>query len=133
MDMMQQYEGAPPYPAGPVVEKTWKPLVGGILIILGALAGVIAGIWLAAIGGALDAMMPIEFPGVTDALTDIITICGVIWLIFGIIGLLGGIFAIKRTHYGLAILGGIFALLAGFFILGLIGLILVAISKNEFS
>lgn len=131
--MMQQYEGAPPYPAGPVVEKTWKPIVGGIFIILGALAGIIGGIWLAAVGGALDAMMPVAVPGVTDVFADIVTICGVIWLIFGIIALLGGIFAIKRTHYGLAILGGIFALLAGFIILGLIGLILVAISKSEFT
>ncbi|MCJ2556643.1 MAG: hypothetical protein LN415_05980 [Candidatus Thermoplasmatota archaeon] len=80
----------------------------------------------------MESMMPVTVPG-ADALAGIIMICGIIFLIFGLIGLLGGIFAIKRTHFGLAILGGIFSLLAGFIIFGLIGLILVAISKKEFS
>lgn len=132
MDMMQQAAGPPPYPAGPYVEKTVKPVIGGILIIIGALAGVISGIWVAAVGGTLESLIPIGVPGVTDTLAGILVICGVIWLIFGIIGLLGGIFALMRKHFGLAIVGGIFALLAGYFIFGLIGLILVAISRSEF-
>lgn len=127
MDMTQQAAGPPPYPMGPVVEKTAKPVAGGILIIIGALAGIFSGLWIAFLGGAIETMVPIA------GLGELLIICGVIWLIFGIIGLLGGIFAIKRTHFGLAIVGGIFSLLAGFIIFGLIGLILVAISKNEFT
>jgi hypothetical protein len=128
MDMMQQYEGAPPYPAGPAVEKTWKPVVGGVLIVIGALVGIVSGailMW----GGA----MFLSIPMVGDAMGGILATCGIILLIFGIIGLLGGIFAMMRRLWGLAILGGIFALISGYFILGLIGLILVAISKKEFS
>ncbi len=132
MDMMQEAAGPPPYPMGPVVEHTAKPVIGGILIIIGALVGIVFGIWIAAIGGTLETLMPVTVPG-ADALAGIIMICGIVFLVFGIIGLLGGIFAIKRTHFGLAILGGIFSLLAGFIIFGLIGLILVAISKKEFS
>ena len=131
--MMQEAAGPPPYPMGPVVEHTAKPVIGGILILIGALVGIIYGIWLVAVGGTFEAMMPVAVPGVTDVMAGIIMICGVLLLIFGLIGLLGGIFAIKRTHFGLAILGGIFSLLVGFIIFGLIGLILVAISKDEFS
>jgi len=128
MDMMQQYEGVPPYPAGPVMEKTAKPVVGGILIIIGALAGIISGailIW----GGA----MFLEIPVVGGDVAGILATCGIVWLVFGLIGLLGGIFAMMRKHFGLAIVGGVFSLLSGYIIFGLIGLILVAISKNEFS
>ena len=101
--------------------------------MIGALVGIIYGIWLVAVGGTFESLMPVTVPGVTDVMAGIIMICGVLLLIFGLIGLLGGIFAIKRTHFGLAILGGIFSLLVGFIIFGLIGLILVAISKDEFS
>lgn len=126
--MMQEAAGPPPYPMGPVVEKTAKPVVGGILILIGALAGIIMGaslIW----GGA----MILDIPVVGGEIAGILAICGIIWLVFGIIGLLGGIFAMQRKHFGLAIVGGIFSMLAGFFIFGLIGLILVAISKDEFT
>ncbi len=126
--MMQEAAGPPPYPMGPVVEHTAKPVVGGILILIGALVGIISGailIW----GGA----MFLEIPVVGGEMAGILATCGIVWLIFGIIGLLGGIFAIQRKHFGLAIVGGIFSLLSGYFIFGLIGLILVAISKNEFT
>ena len=128
MDMMQQYEGAPPYAAGPMVERTWKPVVGGVLILIGALVGIISGailMW----GGA----MFLSIPMVGDAMAGILATCGIILVILGLIGLLGGIFAVMRRYWGLAILGGIFSMLTGYFILGLIGLILVAISKREFS
>ncbi|MFQ6106300.1 MAG: hypothetical protein ACE5QF_01745 [Thermoplasmata archaeon] len=128
MDMMQETAGPPPYPAGPVVEKTAKPVIGGILIIIGALAGIIGGammIW----AGSL--FLPI--PTVGFDLGGIFAICGIIWILLSLIGILGGVFAMQRKHFGLAIVGGIFSLLFGFFIFGLIGLILVAISKNEFT
>ena len=132
MDMMQEAAGPPPYPMGPAVEHTAKPIIGGILIMLSALVGIVYGIWMAAVSGAIESMMPVTVPGM-DAFTSIVMICGIILLVFGIIALLGGIFAIKRTHFGLAILGGIFSLLSPGIIFGLIGLIVVAISKKEFS
>jgi len=129
MVMMQEAAGPPPYPMGPVVvEKTAKPIVGGILILIGALVGIAMGaslIW----GGA----MIVDISVYSGGLAEILAICGIIWLVLGIIGLLGGIFAMQRKHFGLAIVGGIFSMLAGLFIFGLIGLILVAISKDEFT
>lgn len=125
--------GAPPpppmaYPPGPPpVEKTAKPVVGGILIIIGSISAIAIGAMF--IGGI--SLLPFGLPGVTEA-AGICGIIGAIFLIPGIIAFIGGIFAAQRKRYGFAITGGILAMLFGGFIFGLIGLILVAISKNEF-
>ena len=126
--MMQEAAGPPPYPMGPVVEHTAKPVVGGILILIGALAGIIGGAWMIWAGSMF---LPLGDIGVD--VSGIFATCGIIWIVLSLVGLLGGIFAMQRKHFGLAILGGIFSLLFGFFIFGLIGLILVAISKSEFT
>jgi len=56
-------------------------------------------------------------------------LCGAVLLVLGIIAILGGIFAIQRKNFALALIGGIFVVPS---ILGLIGLILIAVSKDEF-
>jgi hypothetical protein len=125
--------GPPPpygYPPGPpVVEKTAMPVVGGVLLIIGAIAGIAQGA-LFIVGSAV--IMPIDIAGVSELLA----ICGVIFLVTNLIGLIGGIFAAQRKTFGIAIVGSIMVLIfGGFFIgniFGLIGLILVAISRKEF-
>jgi len=114
----------------PAKKKTALPLVGGILILVGGLLALLAGIGLVAGVGAFDSVMLVDVEGV-GMLEDILTACGVIFLILGLIGILGGVFALMRKHFGLAILGGVFAL-AGWFLPALIGLILVGMSKDEF-
>jgi hypothetical protein len=75
---------------------------------------------------------------VLKMLEGVLVACGVIWFIVGLIALIGGVFAIRRRRWGIAVVGGVFGLLTlgpwliGS-ILGLIGLILVVISKDEFS
>jgi hypothetical protein len=58
--------------------------------------------------------------------------CAAIPLIFGIIGLLGGIFAIQRKHWGLALVGAILVLISPGIIFGILGLIFVIMGKDEF-
>jgi hypothetical protein len=62
--------------------------------------------------------------------------CGIVDLIFGVLAVIGSIFALKRTHFGLAVVGGVFAFLGfGFVVgtlIGLIGLILVVVARREF-
>ena len=118
----------PPYgypPGPPVVEKTALPVVGGVLIIIGALVGIATGAMLI-VGSA--ALMPVDILG----MSEILAICGIVEVVICIIALIGGIFAVQRKAFGFAIVGGILALLFGWFIFGLIGLILVAISRKEF-
>jgi hypothetical protein len=102
------------------------PVIGGILIIIAGLIEIGSGGLLIA-GGAATSSIPI----VGGDIGGILAVCGAIWLILGIIALLGGIFAIQRKSFGIAVLGGILGL-AGYFIPALIGLILVAVSKDEF-
>ena len=118
-DYRAQAQGAPPKKKGVL------PVVGGVLIIIAALAEF-------AVGGL--AISSGEFIGGIDLGTgvgDIMTICGVVFIVLGIIAVLGGVFAVMRKHFGLAILGGILGL-GGFFIFALIGIILVAVGRDDF-
>ena len=112
--------------APPAKKHTVMPLIGGIMIIIGALIELAAGAWMV-IGGASVSFVPL----VGDMASGILVACGAIMAIVGLVALLGGIFAIQRKHFGIAVVGGIFAL-PGWFIPALIGLILVAVSKDEF-
>ncbi len=114
----------------PAKKKTVMPLIGGVLILLGGVLSLVAGLGLVASVGALDSLMLIDVEGV-NMFEDLLTACGIIFIILGLIGILGGVFAMMRKHFGLAVLGGVFAL-AGWFIPALIGLILIGVSKDEF-
>ncbi len=110
---------------GPPKKKGILPVVGGVLVI-------IAGLVELASGGIL--ISGGEFLGGFDLGTgvhNILTVCGVIWIVLGIVALLGGIFAIQRKHFGLAILGAILGL-GGYFIFALIGIILIAVGREDF-
>ncbi len=121
---------APAEGPAPPKKKTVMPVIGGVLIMVGGLIALMWGLALIGTMDTLDSMVPVDVEGM-DMLEDLVNTCGAILVICGLIGVLGGIMGILRKSFGLAIVGGIFAL-PGFFILGLIGLILVAISKEEF-
>ena len=116
---------------GPVApKKTVMPVIGGVLILVGGLLTLVAGLALVGTVDALNDLVPVDVEGM-DTFNDIVTTCGGILVVFGLIGLLGGVMGMLRKSYGLAIVGGIFAM-PGWFVPALIGLILVAISKKEF-
>ena len=56
----------------------------------------------------------------------------IVSLIASILAIIGGIYAIKRKHWWIALVGAAFSLLCFPMIFGLTAIILVAISKNEF-
>jgi len=103
-----------------IEEKTWKPTTAGILSI---------------IAGALQVIMGIVIAGVCS----IGWFFGIGWLsaigaplvILGIIAIVGGIYALKRKIWGLALAGSICALF-GFTILGILAIIFVIMGKGEF-
>jgi len=121
------YQVPPPPPPmyGPAVggakkeEGKWG-LVAGILLILAAIIVIGIGIWWAALGTLFLFVGPVGALG---------TICFSIPLICGIIGLLGGIFAIKRTHWAIALVGSILCIWS---IFGLLALIFLIVGKDEF-
>ena len=94
------------------------PVIGGVLVLIVGIFYLIAGGVIAAGSSFL-----MGFGGGFGVA------CGAIILVLGIVALLGGIFAIQRKNFALALIGGIFTVPS---ILGLVGLILIAVSKDEF-
>lgn len=111
------------------------PAAGGALTLVAGILGLIQGIYLFIIILILDSYSYgfYDYFGWGGAF---LLVCGVLALVFSIIAIVGGIFALQRRGWAIAVTGGILGMLAvGFFIgfiLGLIGLILIAISRAEF-
>ena len=104
------------------MEKTWKPTVAGVLAIIAGALQVIFGM-VFAIGVGVGAGM-IGMGWLSAIFIPLI--------IFGIIAIVGGIYALKRNIWGLALAGSICALIGPWFILGLLAIIFVALGKGEF-
>ena len=104
------------------MEKTWKPTAGGILCIVAGAIQVILGIVIAAVGGIAGAQL--LGMGWLAAI-------GVPLIILGIIAIVGGVYALKRRIWGLALAGSICALVGPWF-LGIPAIIFIILGKNEF-
>lgn len=109
--------------AGPQMQgkQSAMPVAGGVLILLASLGYLVGGGLIAA--GSTLALVP------SLGATALGVGCGVILVVLGLIAFLGGIYALGRKNFKFAIVGGILVIPS---ILGLIGLILVAVSKDEF-
>ncbi len=127
------------------MEKTWKPTTAGILTILRGSTYIAFGIGAIALGvldwstswigkwagiyrlEGLDIKLIVNAVlGVSPALFLVISIVA---LTFGIIALVGGISAIKRRRWGLALAGSILSLPG---VLAILAIIFVSIGKEEF-
>ncbi len=122
-------------------EKSKKPMIAGILMITAfILALVTAGnmFFLDTSALNLEEGMGGQVDQIDQSLIEnIINICGALILIFGVFLLVGGIFAIKRIHWGFTLAASIIGIFSIGFqfvgsILSVIALILVFISKDEF-
>jgi len=94
---------------------TWKPIVAGILGIIAGIIGILVG---------LDM--------VTFPLWEEDVAIGVLFFVFGVIATIGGLCALRRRAWGLALTGAIFALWPGFLILGILAIVWTAMSRQEF-
>ena len=119
------------------MEKTWKPTVAGVLNIVAGSVGLVAviGLIIAIIitGGSY-------LPG-TDEIPKFVPYLligiAVPLAIFSVLSLLGGIYAVQRKVWWLALTGSITAIFASIPLLGglpvgITATILTALSKNEF-
>lgn len=115
-----------------------KPLIAGILLIIAGLLGILT--WSAALAlesSMIESVLPPDVPITVEQLQSFLTICGIIGCIVSVFTLTGGIVAVKRKAWGLAIVGSILGLftigpaLLGS-ILSLIGLIFLVMSRKDF-
>ena len=119
--------------AGKVVAKaggTWMPLVAGILDLVAGVFALLIGIALAAGLGMLGALI-----GGLGGISGVGAIMGTIavpMIVFAIIAIVGGVFAIRRRIWGLALAGSICALFSPAWILGIAAIVLTALGKKHF-
>jgi len=128
--------GMSPPMAGPPPAKpqTVIPMVAAILMIVAAIDGMT--FW-AVIAFSSAAILGLFGPFAAGFQT-LFYICGAIAIIFGIIEILGGVMALRRRMWSLALVGSILGLFffgwLGFeaSLLSLVALILLVISRKEF-
>jgi len=109
------------------MNKTWKPVVAGILDIIAGGAGLILGFGLL-IGGAIVGFVT-QMPMWLNTLIPVISIP---LIILGLVDIAGGICALMRKVWGLALAGSITTLVTSP-VIGIIALVLTALSKKEFT
>ena len=103
------------------MEKTWKPTTAGVLAIIAGSLQVICGLVIAAVGGIGWFFGILWFSAIGAPL-----------IVFGIIAIVGGIYALRRRIWVLALVGSICALVGPWFILGVLAIIFVSLGKGEF-
>lgn len=117
------------------MENTWMPKVAGILDIVAGAFGVITsfslGLWLALFPYFISSE-PSEFHDFPVQFVAIFMIpCAVFIFAAGVLAIVGGICAIKKKRWGLALAGSIAAFF-GSSPLGVAAIIFTALSKKEF-
>jgi hypothetical protein len=127
------------------VKTTPMPIIAGVLAIISGVCGlfVVLGLVIATavVGGALTfirdipGMVPWVIPGVIES---ILLSVAIPLALVSILALIGGIYALLRRMWGLALAGSIAAILAsipllGGLPLGIAATILVALSRDEFA
>jgi len=104
------------------MKQTWKPTTAGILSIISGALTVLTGLLLAVAGTALGGIF---------GMSGLFGAVGVIPVILGIVSIVGGIYALRRKSWGLALAGSICALSVWF--LGIPAIVFVVIGKDEFN
>jgi hypothetical protein len=122
----------------PQQNPSMMPVLAGILLILTGLLGLLT--WVSAISvdtSMIQGILPSNSPITAEQLQSFLLVCGIIGSILSIIALAGGIVALRRKGWGLAMIGSVLGLftIGPYFlasILALIGLIILVISRKDF-
>ena len=114
--------------------------IAGILTIVSGAFGVLWLVW------AVFAMLMVRFmftepftpyrfpthPGFITLVTIFYAVFGLFFVLVGVLGIVGGVFALKKKNWGLALAGAIAGTVT-FFPCGIPAIIYVTIAKPEFS
>jgi hypothetical protein len=122
----------------PVKKQTWKPTTAGILMIIVGAGNIIGAFFaitfavLISAGSSWAGLSESDFGTMTAAtVAAIVLVVAAIAFIFSILEIVGGIFAIKRKTWGLALAGAIAAALTST-VMGVLAIIFLAMGKDEF-
>lgn len=113
------------------MEQTWKPTTAGILSIVAGAFSISGGIAIATLGRIAHYVLgALGLPFMGSLIANVLAIP----IILGVVAIVGGIYALRRRVWGLALAGAICALIApppG--ILGILAIIFVSLGKREFT
>jgi len=123
-------------------QKTWKPtaagilnIIAGVLSLLGAIGVIIGIIFFVSVGTQpflTDMWGDLGDLGIgLNFLIILLVIGAILSAVLGIFPLIGGIYALQRKKWGLALTGSIVAIF-GSSIMGILATIFIAMSKDEF-
>jgi hypothetical protein len=127
-----------PIPFRPNVIGSTRSLMGAVCLVLSGLIGLTMSLFVMLNQEAIVAEIVNIYGGELGVSQEAVTFLIVFWLVAGVTAFIGGFFAAQRRHFKIAMIGGVFAL--GTFglvflegsVMGLIGLILVFLSRREF-
>jgi len=123
------------------MERTWMPTAAGILNVISGAFFLFGGITILgllgqpmAVSWASYAMYSMGLSGTpsTSFVTTFIVTLATALIIPGVVSILGGIYSIKRSIWGLALAGFISTFLSTI-LLGIPAIVFTAISKKEFA
>ena len=112
-----------PLAAPQAPQKTWMPPTGGALAMVSGIVHIIWGIVVAIGGQAIGRWAGIFGLG----------LIGLPMIILGVVGVIGGIYALQRKVWGMALAGAICSIIGPAALLGILATVFIAISKQEFS
>ncbi|MBA7670176.1 hypothetical protein ES703_78320 [subsurface metagenome] len=121
------------------MEKTWKPTTAGILTIIAGCVGIGAGVLIALFGGLMGLGSAIAgglgepvIGGLLGGLGGIIGMIGAGIIGLGVVAIIGGVFALRRKLWRLALAGAICAIPCSS-VLGILATIFVSLGRREFT
>lgn len=116
---------------------TWKPIMAGILDIVGGAIGMVGGLYVVALTSLFRVihefvhMDPYVIDKVEQIISNIIALPFVVVFI-GIVAIIGGVYALQRRIWGLALAGAICSCVV-FPFFGLPSIIITALARDEFN
>lgn len=112
---------------GPNVPKTWKPTTAGILAIVAGGLNVFAGLMVVIVGGGM------AWTGLDFAVPRMLGLVGIPLVVLGAVSVVGGICALSRKYWGLALAAAICGLFPPWIsVLGILSIVFVVMGKEEF-
>lgn len=118
------------------MERTAKPVIAGICSIVAGALGVLSSIGFFIGSSVMGSFMMGAIRDIPRMMPGILIIIGVLLLIVSVIAIVGGIYALKRQLWGLALAGAILAIFSFYppvgLLLGIAAIVLLILAKAEF-
>jgi len=116
------------------MDRTWMPVVGGILSIIAGAIGLLGGLIIGMVASIYLSTSYYGGPGNHFTQTAIVWAVFLPYLLFCAVAIAGGIYALKRRLWGLALAGAICAFFTIWaWPLSIAAIVFVSLSREEFN